>query len=154
MAKRQEDGDTKQCSVCGEIKNITSFWKRGSKRKDGTQARRNVCASCSVEANMEKYYKEGGKEAQKERSFKALLKTYGITPEIYEQERIKQNYSCLLCGALETEQHHGRLYVDHNHATGKYRGLLCNICNTGLGSFKDDTAVLHKAIEYLNAHRS
>lgn len=42
-----------------------------------------------------------------------------------------------------------RLHIDHNHKTGKYRGLLCSPCNIGLGHFKDSPSLLRKAIEYL-----
>jgi hypothetical protein len=40
--------------------------------------------------------------------------------------------------------------VDHNHSTGKVRGLLCNRCNKGLGFFKDSSELLNSAIRYLN----
>lgn len=40
--------------------------------------------------------------------------------------------------------------VDHDHETGKVRGLLCNSCNVMLGHSKDDVAILQKGIEYLN----
>ena len=43
-----------------------------------------------------------------------------------------------------------RLSVDHNHITGKIRGLLCSSCNVGLGVFKDSPDLLRKAIKYLD----
>lgn len=65
-----------------------------------------------------------------------------------------QNGVCLICskelivlGSVEEIQKVA--CVDHCHKTGKVRGLLCRNCNTGLGSFKDDTDFLKKAIEYL-----
>jgi hypothetical protein len=50
------------------------------------------------------------------------------------------------CGICEREE---TLYIDHCHSTGKVRKLLCLQCNTGLGNFRDDKALLGKAIEYL-----
>ena len=43
-----------------------------------------------------------------------------------------------------------RLAVDHNHTTGKVRGLLCSNCNTLLGKAKDNVNILQAAIDYLN----
>jgi hypothetical protein len=41
------------------------------------------------------------------------------------------------------------LGVDHDHITGKVRGLLCNDCNLGIGHFKDNIEKLKLAIKYL-----
>jgi hypothetical protein len=50
---------------------------------------------------------------------------------------------CVICGSNEV------LVVDHNHKTGKIRGMLCNHCNRGLGHFRDDPELLTFAAEYL-----
>jgi len=42
-----------------------------------------------------------------------------------------------------------RLKIDHDHRTGQVRGLLCHTCNAGLGMFKDNIELLHRAIMYL-----
>ena len=52
---------------------------------------------------------------------------------------------CVICGAEE------KLVVDHDHKTGKIRGLLCNHCNRGLGHFRDDPTLLEFAAQYLFA---
>ena len=52
---------------------------------------------------------------------------------------------CVICGSGE------KLVVDHNHLTGKVRGLLCNHCNRGLGHFRDDPMLLEFAAQYLYA---
>jgi len=59
---------------------------------------------------------------------------------------------CDICGRPETAQHAGkvrRLAVDHDHVTGALRGVLCGRCNTGLGMFRDDTALIEAAAEYI-----
>ena len=73
---------------------------------------------------------------------------YGITSEEYAAFVEQQNGVCAIC-----EQPDRRIGVDHDHATGKVRGLLCNHCNRALGSFGDDPERLAQAIRYLNSTR-
>lgn len=81
---------------------------------------------------------------------RALKKHYGITLEQYNEMLSAQNDRCALCG---TEKNGKTFHVDHDHKTGKVRGILCYKCNVGLGSFDDDTKRLRKAINYLHKHR-
>lgn len=148
--KRIDHADKKECSCCNKILPISEYWKKSQPRKDGSFGFRPRCKTCDTKYKLDIYHNKGGKELQKIRAFKALLQGYGITEEFYEQERIKQNYCCIICEEHERMQPHGRLHIDHDHVTGKYRGLLCNKCNTGLGMFKDNTTLLFKAATYIN----
>lgn len=56
---------------------------------------------------------------------------------------------CAICNKIEGESQYKRNHIDHNHKTGKIRGMLCPNCNTGLGSFKESPELLLKAIEYI-----
>ena len=90
--------------------------------------------------------------------FKNHLKRYGLTPEEYHALAASQQELCMICGEPETERHprqeaKRRLSVDHDHSTGKLRGLLCRRCNRALGGFKEDTELMRKAISYLEAAR-
>lgn len=76
---------------------------------------------------------------------KRLFLRYGITLEQYNQMLESQDESCRLCGRRDIK----KLHVDHDHKTGRVRGLLCSSCNMGLGLFADDFELLQKAIEYL-----
>lgn len=78
-----------------------------------------------------------------------LKHEYGITPEAYEQLKISQNGACAICKTVPK----AALHVDHNHVTNKIRGLLCVKCNTGLGSFSDDTLRLRLAADYLEKYK-
>lgn len=74
-----------------------------------------------------------------------LRRTYNMTLTDFEDMRTQQKSCCKICGNLML----GRIDIDHNHKTGKIRGLLCINCNGGLGNFKDSIEMLEKAIEYL-----
>lgn len=83
-----------------------------------------------------------------------LKKNYGISVVEYEALLVAQDYLCKICGTIgfkiEPNARH-LLAVDHDHTTGKVRGLLCHNCNRGLGLFQDDVTNLSNAIAYLNA---
>lgn len=81
------------------------------------------------------------------------LKTrYGITLSEFNDLLVTQGNECAICkGKVNTA---GRSFsVDHCHTTGKVRGLLCNHCNFGLGSFFDSATLLRLAADYLEASK-
>ena len=81
-----------------------------------------------------------------------LKRQYGISLAEYEEMLRKQNGLCAICNLPERRVVNGtkfQLNVDHNHNTGKVRGLLCFVCNTALGKFGDSKVLLEKAINYL-----
>lgn len=71
---------------------------------------------------------------------------YGITPEDYDRMFEEQRGVCAICGLPPTEK---VFVVDHDHLTGKVRGLLHRTCNSAIGIFNDDPALLRKAADYL-----
>lgn len=79
-----------------------------------------------------------------------LKKKYGIFIFQYEAILQIQNGVCAIC--KESCATGMRLAVDHDHATGKVRALLCKNCNTALGLFREDVAIMFRAIEYLEFH--
>ena len=88
-----------------------------------------------------------------------LQKLYGLTIEQVEAMKVAQNNKCAICGndfiALTPQHPRGKTTtcsVDHDHATGKVRELLCNHCNIGLGHFNDDPAIVQRAAAYLVKH--
>jgi hypothetical protein len=58
-----------------------------------------------------------------------------------------QNGGCYICGKVPDDKR--ALDIDHDHATGKVRGLLCSNHNRGIGLLDDDISLLAKAIQYL-----
>lgn len=76
---------------------------------------------------------------------------YGLLIGQYDAMVREQGGVCAICGNPPAAEQGkaSRLYVDHCHASGAVRGLLCQPCNTALGLFRDDTETLGRAIEYL-----
>ncbi len=82
-----------------------------------------------------------------------LKSNYGISLERYEKMYDKQRGNCLICNQEETvgnQYGQYRLSIDHDHETGRVRGLLCNRCNRGLGYFKHSKKILLNALKYLS----
>jgi len=73
----------------------------------------------------------------------------GFTYEEIAQKLAKQEYRCAICLCPLTFD---TAVGDHDHRTGKHRGLLCTLCNTGLGMFRDAASVLEYAAKYLREH--
>lgn len=95
-------------------------------------------------SKVHEYYQENQDVRKAQR-----MKKYGITPE--ERNRIFniQNGVCPICGNDGSNSKYEELYVDHDHQTGKVRGLLCGRCNFALGQFDDDVERMKRAIMYL-----
>ena len=111
--------------------------------------------------NHPNYKKDGnGKTKQKYLDTSAscqMLKNYGITLKEYNEMFSNQSGLCFICGNPETtrtkEGQVRRLSIDHDHANGKLRKLLCDACNHGLGHFHDNIIVMERAIQYIKDHR-
>lgn len=87
-----------------------------------------------------------------ERRRRRAAATFAITVEQYDEMLARQGGVCAICQAEETQTVRGTvrgLSVDHDHETGRVRGLLCNLCNGLIGFAGDDPAVLASAIDYL-----
>lgn len=129
----------KICSKCGIEKPIDEFFKDSSKK----DKHRPDCKKCKI-TQLTTYSKKN-REKVNWHNFK--YKT-GVTKEEYLVFLKKQNKSCAICGRTTKEVK--RLSLDHDHKTNLIRGLLCQKCNVGLGSFMDNVDFLRSAIKYLN----
>lgn len=84
------------------------------------------------------------------------LKKFNITIEGYAHLLEQQNSVCAICFKPERAKMNGKikkLSVDHNHVTGRVRGLLCSVCNTGIGKLQEDKTILLSAINYLERNQ-
>jgi hypothetical protein len=75
---------------------------------------------------------------------------YGLSLEQYQVLLFSQGGACAICKFIPGPGDN-RLCVDHDHVTGKVRGLLCDRCNTGMGYFRDCPDFLNGGIKYLNS---
>lgn len=158
----------KTCSVCKVAKPIEDFHKNRSM----TDGHTYQCGECRCRIHQEKYEPHPSppvdppsaeetksymaayhKAHKKEARARALFYNYGITVEQYDDLLAAQDGKCAICHRTEGDAKRERLFVDHDHRTGKVRGLLCGKCNISLGGFNDDTDLLRKAIQFLEADR-
>lgn len=144
-------GPTRVCLQCkiekpldGGFNRKGRWWQVRCKEcgKERNKARHRTNRDADLAANREWY--TANKKVHKNA---ALRFKYGISYEIYEAMLSKQNGGCALCGA--SAGYGKMLAVDHNHATGKIRGLLCDACNLGIGKFKDSPEKLRAAAAYI-----
>lgn len=104
------------------------------------------CKTCEKNA-ADKYKTESPLKFKTTSEKKRLKHEYGLDYNDYEKLVEAQHGVCKIC---EHEQPHGwNLAVDHDHTTGRIRGLLCNTCNRALGLFGDRPAIIDRASDYL-----
>jgi hypothetical protein len=82
-----------------------------------------------------------------------LESLYGKDPQWLEEERLRQDNRCAICGTLDWGGANNTPNIDHDHTTGELRSLLCFRCNVGLGNFGDSPEILREAAAYLEAHQ-
>jgi hypothetical protein len=123
VRRRLQVPGAKRCASCDEIKPLTQF-HRARSQSGGYNC---YCKTCR---------KAMGAEAH-------LLKNYGMTRAELEALVDAQDGLCAICVERPA------VHVDHDHATGQVRGVLCFPCNAALGQFRDRTDLLARAATYL-----
>lgn len=163
----------KTCRKCGASKPLDDYY-RSPGMKDG---HRHDCKTCNLDDKHQRYlanpaaakarvkrwqqenperlnaYRRDRRlEPEVKRRERAghLMRKYGITLDQYDAMLEAQGGGCFICGRPQGEKI--SLHVDHDHASGKVRGILCFSCNNALADFQEDMQVLRKAIDYLFAH--
>ncbi len=143
----------KTCFGCEQTKDITEFYKH----KAMADGHLNKCKPCKVKdsnswisLNMEQHIK--GTEKSRKKRFQYLRvynrkKKYNLTDAQHQKMLLEQNNLCAIC-LLIPETLTKPLYVDHDHKTGKVRGLLCQKCNTAFGMFLESEEIMQNAISY------
>lgn len=120
---------TQPCIDCGVEKSLTEF-HRDARSGDG---RRCTCKPCQA-----RYHRQ-----------RSLKRKYGLTEAGYVAMLEAQGYGCAICDAPAEGERYQRLNVDHDHTTGRVRGLLCLNCNHMIGKAGDSPERLRRGISYL-----
>lgn len=134
------------CPKCKQTKG-RNFFHQNISRANGLQC---YCKECSSKRGKE--YLKANRETLRRKAYKYNIKMYW--PELNRNEAHKeyiklaksQQNKCAICFKKAGSR---RLAIDHDHKTGKVRGLLCSKCNRALGYLNDDKELLRKAIIYL-----
>lgn len=114
----------KECNKCLDDKTYQQF-RVDKRRKDG---RESICRECRSKAVRKWRAENPG--ARRESDIERL---YNITIEEAKAQLKKQGGKCPLCSVKLTKKNHN---IDHCHTTKKFRGILCNTCNLGIGHFE------------------
>ena len=147
----------KTCSKCKTEKPYSEF--HISQKGVKGPIYKSQCKVCVRKRQVEKYHSltEEQKKQRRERSNcynpeyrqRYNLRTrFGLTTEEFSDMIVEQNSMCKICGDGFDETN--KPQIDHNHETGKVRGLLCRNCNTSLGLLKENTDTILNMISYIN----
>jgi hypothetical protein len=131
--------ELKKCTKCFTVKPLSEYYKHHRQ----TTGYRPDCKSCT-----NKRSKEWSTKNAESRRFSVLKSATGVDKDSYLRLLRLQDNRCPICNKDRREVPKN-FAVDHDHLTGKVRGLLCNTCNLGLGYFYDNPDLLNKAISYL-----
>lgn len=146
------DATERECTKCGETKPFSDFPTRRGGRPS------SWCRLCTNRAIREytrtpegAAKKKAAQDAWNERNPDYHLgHLYGLKPGEFGRMLEDQDGLCAICRQSSEKT----LHVDHDHASGEVRELLCSACNLGIGKFKDDPALLRAAADYIDRHRA
>ena len=135
----------KRCPACKEYKKLNEFSRNKGKSFD-----RNVyCKLCESRRRRKNY------RSEKQHQYN-LKKFYRITKEVYDEMSEAQGGVCAICGQPETSTYLGKIRtmrVDHDHATGAIRALLCSDCNRFVGFIERNPHKIELALAYLGRRK-
>lgn len=123
-----KDGYSNWCKVCG-YDNL-KIWRK----KNPDKIKKNA-----------KNFRINNPKAYYNSQYKSK---YGISIEEYNRLFDIQKGQCKIC-KIDSKELPRKLAVDHNHVTGKVRGLLCGNCNVAIGNLKESVIIIKEALNYL-----
>lgn len=133
------------CRTCKEEKPTSNFYRRAN-TKSGLDSE---CAECTKERDKRRYKRDRHKRKYQNKWATIKMK-FGITESNWMEMLKKQNSCCAVCRVLFEPIE--KAHIDHDHKTGKIRGLLCKKCNFAIGLLNDDPSVFIRAAKYLHCN--
>jgi hypothetical protein len=144
-----ETSSLKACSACNESKPIGDFYLQSTNPEHRAYGRPQGRCKICVRAQTGDYQRRNRERASEMQWSWRLKNQYGIAAEDYRQMLDDQLGACAICGGPPEGGHGKKFHVDHCHATGRVRGLLCGLCNRGMGYLQDSPDLLLLAADYL-----
>lgn len=149
--KRAKDGRTSECKECRNA--AAKQWKIDNPER-AQETERNRVRDYSREIVRTKEFRATPEGKRRTRGYR-LKAEYGISLEQYEALLGEQAGVCAICHRPPSGENHVNryLHVDHDHVTGKIRGLLCHPCNVAIGLLGDDPERIQSAASYVHHRR-
>ena len=140
---------TRTCTKCHVEQPLDDYYLTGRSSDKNKTSRHYVCKTCTKARIKAK--NDANPDLARDRH---LMRTYGISLAEYKDLLDKQDLHCACCGTDKPGGRWDTFCVDHDHATGAVRALLCNDCNIVLGIINDSQDLLFRFISYLAKHES
>ncbi len=141
--------ETRKCKKCPNTYDLTEeYWYV---RKESGTITAHTCKQCVKKAskvNRDKALALDRKKYNSTSWSRRIKNKYGITLEEYTAI-MAVHTKCTICNKVPTGKFSDKLVYDHCHTTGKFRGVLCNKCNVGIGALGDTAADVYNALQYL-----
>jgi hypothetical protein len=156
---------TKICTECQTDKSLDEYYIETRNKADGRKSKCKTCVNArqSVWRSENKdrikasnaAYKSANVELVRESQRRTALKLkYGITPEQYDEMLLNQDGKCAICATDNPGGANNTFHIDHDHETGRVRGLLCHKCNRSIGFLGDNAVGVARALAYLQRSES
>lgn len=149
-ARAKERGYTPEQREANRLKAAAYYAKD---KATGNMAKRLEQGRAWREANKEKNKEIQRRSYMKEGRLRkyAIKSRFGLTLDEWDSIYVLQDFSCAICLTMDPGKRGWA--TDHDHETGKTRGILCQLCNSVLGYAKDSTTVLRRAALYLEKNK-
>jgi hypothetical protein len=132
-------------------------WREREENIERHRANGRAAAKRAYDADPEKLrsktraWRDANPDKAKLSSRRWQLKRFGVTPEQWDAIFKAQGERCAICHTSDPHDNRG-WHTDHDHTTGKMRGILCRNCNFALGQIRDNPMIARAMADYLDMH--